>query len=332
MILRKKRLYKKSVVFRVDGGMSIGMGHVTRCLYLANALKKMNINCIFIISNKKIVQHIEMYGFTVYQIHKNQKESNFIKNIIRKELSSVFIIDSKRSGLKIILESLPKNLKIVCIDNTKCVDQSDLVIIPNVVDKKNNKKVLGGLEFVIISSKIKSLKPKQKKSTFFLSAGSSDKFNITTKILSAFVESNFQFEMIVIIGMFNKHERDIKNIISNDKRFVIEKNPKDIYQIMSSSMLGIITFGVTVFETAFCKTPVFVIAHNNENEISAKKIEKYGWVKYLGKYDSINYNLLVKSIISYSKDQKLLQSMRKSCEIIDGNGAKRVAKAIINLM
>ena len=66
--------------------------------------------------------------------------------------------------------------------------------------------------------------------------------------------------------------------------------------------------------------------------LSANRIEKYEFFKYLGKYDKINYNKISKNILEISKDLVLLNYMKKKSFIIDNKGKKRVAKKIFEII
>lgn len=62
-----------NVTFRCDSSISIGIGHVMRCLTLANALKIQGVKCSFICRRHEgnIISLIEKQGFIVYQLTSN---------------------------------------------------------------------------------------------------------------------------------------------------------------------------------------------------------------------------------------------------------------------
>ena len=72
-------------VFRVDGSLQIGAGHISRCLTLAKALKKRGANCKFICRDHKnsLVKKIKNENFPVVKLvnHKKIKSTQNIKNI-----------------------------------------------------------------------------------------------------------------------------------------------------------------------------------------------------------------------------------------------------------
>ena len=100
---------------------------------------------------------------------------------------------------------------------------------------------------------------------------------------------------------------------------------------MQQASIGLVTFGITVYEAAICRMPLFVISHDNENNLSAKLVEKYGWISYVGKYDQIDYDHLVTDVLDLIKDKRKLKNMTDACLQIDGLGPTRVANYIIAL-
>ena len=105
----------------------------------------------------------------------------------------------------------------------------------------------------------------------------------------------------------------------------------ELPQFVQNEFWGIISFGITVYETAICQLPSFVISHSDENDLAAKFVENFGWISYIGKYNEIKYDEIPKMTFNLINDQSKLQKMIQSCKQIDGLGPSNVANSIINL-
>lgn len=319
------------VAFRVDGNKKLGLGHVKRCIVLAKNLQKRNVSCFFIIQSKGIKEFLESKGFKVFIIQqKNELEQ--IKNILTKEKCTKLVIDSKRKSVEPLLRNLEKHIKIILIDNTNYWKYADLIIISSV---KNPNKIypensIFGIKYLLHGIEELPKPIKRKNNSILLSMGGSDKYNITKKIVYSFYKRDDDFNLVIVLGKFYDDENLLK-LIKNDKRFRIIKSPSSLTPLMQQASIGLVTFGITVYEAAICRMPLFVISHSTENSLSAKLVEKYGWIYFVGKYDKINYNNLVTNILDLIKNKRKLKSMNHACSQIDGLGPSRVADCIIRL-
>lgn len=321
------------IAFRVEGNKKIGLGHVVRCLSIAKKLQKNKNKVIFIINDNSIKDMIENENYRVFLINKKSSESNIIKKILLYEQIRVIVFDSKKRTLGKILKKIPPSVKIVIIDNIKYKNETDLLVLPGIKEQftKKPENSICGLEYVLLNPTLKRNKRRKEKRTILMSAGGSDKYNITEKVVKKFLKLNAEFRMKIILGKFYKEKNKIKMLIKNDKRFEVYYNPKNFADVINSCTIGIITFGITVYEAAYLRLPVFVIAHSKENHEAALKVEQYGWSKYLGKHTEIKYKNMAKKVLGYLNDTKNLRKMSKAGAMVDGKGNIRVAHAILNL-
>jgi UDP-2,4-diacetamido-2,4,6-trideoxy-beta-L-altropyranose hydrolase len=320
------------VLFRTDGNKKLGLGHITRSLSLANELKKRKIQSVFLLKDNQSNELIKKHGFSIVNLKKNENENKIINNMITFENFKAVIFDSKRKSLEKLVKELRKKTKIVLIDNNSI--EADLIILPGVKEqfKKITNNCLVGLEYTLLNPKINNNNKIRKTRKILLSCGGTDQKDITKKVVLAFLKSELKFSMTVCLGKFYKNKEMLKQIIKNDKRFTIIIDSNNFPKLMKESTLGIFTFGVSVFEAAVCKLPSLIISHSYENDESAKIIEKYGWSKYLGKYDQINYNDFPTNALKILENNKILEKMIKKCSQIDGNGANRISEKIIQLV
>jgi UDP-2,4-diacetamido-2,4,6-trideoxy-beta-L-altropyranose hydrolase len=319
-----------NVLFRVDSSRQIGLGHLMRCIAIANVLSLKNINCIFLFSNKNSIDFLKNKNHQIIIIEKNENEILVIKKINLKTKIDFLIIDSKRKSVENLVSKLNSQIKIVLIDRMIKQDVF-LTILPGMKEQflKSKKNSLVGSDYVLIPH-TNSKKPRNvEKNTILLLMGGGDKLGITEKILKSFKKSNNKFKMTICIGKFYRNKNKIKKLILNDKRFTIYEDPNNMIELMRKNSIGIFSFGVSIYEAAFAKLAVVTIAHSNENDISAKRIEKYGWFRHIGKYDKINYPNFPSLVDSIMSNKIILEKMKNSAKIIDGLGAKRIVNTLI---
>jgi len=322
------------VAFMTDGGKQLGMGHINRCLSIANELKKEDIQSMFLISNNLTKNHIESKKFNVKIIPREKNYFNIINKFLLKEKIFGLIIDSKKKILEEEIKQINKKIKIILIDRNNGLDNVDLVILPGLEEqfKKKSLNSIVGQKYILLNPDFKYYRKNKNDNNILISMGSTDKKNITKKLVLGLKKLEQDFKITIILGKFYSNEKYIQKIIANDHRFEIKKDPKEFLKLLSSCRLAVIEFGITVYEAAALRTPTAVISHSEENDGSAKRIEKYGFFKYLGKYDKINYNKISKNILEISKNSSSLKNMEKKSSIIDNKGKKRVAKKIFGII
>jgi len=320
------------VAFRVDGNKKLGLGHVKRCIVLAKNLQKRNVSCFFIIQFKGIKEFLESKGFEVFVIQQNN-ELQQIKQILSENKCNKLVIDSKRKSIEKLLKKLDKEIITILIDNENYWDLADLIIISSIRNptKDYPKNCIVGMEYLLHGIEELPQSTKQKNNSILLTMGGSDKYDITRKIVHSFSKRTDDFDLVVIMGRFYNGEKNLLKIIKNNKRFRLVRSPPSLTTLMQEASIGLVTFGITVYEAAICRMPLFVISHSNENDVSSKLVEKSGCISYLGKYDKIDYTDLSSIILNSLKDKAKLKKMNQTCSEIDGLGPSRVADHIINL-
>ncbi len=320
------------IAFRVDSSKKLGLGHVKRCVPLAKSLEEKNISVLFITRFTETQNFLQSKGFIVFTITQ-KSESVEVNRILKNEHCTKLVIDSKRKSIENLLKNLDDKIKVILIDNFQFSNHADLVISssfknPKFIYPKNSivgpKFLLHGIENIPKSTK-------HKNDSILLTMGGSDKYNITQKIVNSFLKNLSDFKLIIVLGKYYECEKNLFETINDDKRFIVVKNPPNLTEMMQYSSIGIVTFGITIYEAAICHLPLFVISHSNENDISAKLVEKYGWISYVGKYNKINCDKTVENILDFMNDKNELQKMKQSCLKIDGLGPFRVAERIQKL-
>lgn len=321
------------ICFVVNANKKIGIGHLFRSLTLAAEFKRENHKCHFLISNEKIKNIVLEHGHSFKIIKTNKNEVLEIKKFLIKEKFQIVIFDSKRKIISKITKQL-KEIKKIVIDNKHATKFADLVIFPTDTELINNIKpnFLVGLEYVIINKKFVNVKKEYHTNTIIISCGGSDKQNITLKLVRSLKKQIFSFNVKIVIGKFYDKVALLEKELHTDKRFEILQCPKNFDKIMKNADIGIITYGVTLFESAGAKLPTLVISHNLENDHSAKVMSKYKWFQYLGKYDQIDYDEIAKKVILLFNDKSMIKIMSQANKIIDGKGSKRICQKILSLI
>ena len=131
-------------IIRADGNTAIGMGHVMRCLSIADAMKDRNIEPLFMTADNDCAAMIEDRGFEACVLGTDyrdmESELPLIREFLRQrtkdvDASSVILVDSYQatSGY---YEELRTMAKVACLEDMGQSYPVDLLINYNIYGPK----------------------------------------------------------------------------------------------------------------------------------------------------------------------------------------------------
>ena len=226
---------KTNVVIRADGGTSIGMGHVIRCLALAEMLKD-DFNITFAIQ-----QPSESIKNTIHSITPNiislPETSDYAEDVLNLlthvKPADIIVLDGY--NFKTDYQQAIKNNdnKLVCIDDLHQWHQlADAVINhaegAHVSDYsfEHYTKIRLGLKYVLLrktflqsSTKIRKIDGVKK---VFISMGAADVNNITQKFTEALLQIEGIEEIHSMLGSINPNLASIEKLIDSNKQIKIK--------------------------------------------------------------------------------------------------------------
>ena len=329
------------------GGHEIGMGHVMRCLSLANLLRSEKVavsfclkkgydseECLFTVSNK-----VKSEGFDVRYLEDN------IDKIFDEEMLEVLFIDFPHHVRRSEYGDNAKKrgiANIVFDDMLLNGETADVVINPSLVITKQPRVnsqsfYTGGGYTVINGSFLPPLNPllckegkgdvdiRKDVKNILITMGGSDPTCQTEKILSALVENNVDANMDVVIGMAYKKLR----FTNYDLRFTIHYDAKNMAELMAKADMAFVAGGITLYEAASMGLPVIVIAQDKYQELAAMEFQKRGFGKYLGFFSDVTKDMIsegFKELINDYDRRKKMSDIGRG--LVDGKGVYRVAEII----
>lgn len=244
------------IIFRAVGSNKIGLGHIVRCMALAEMLGE-SFDTIFWL-NKPDDIIVEMvrpgFNFKVFDFDNNEEEIEELKSELRD--TDILVLDGYQFDGEYQHSLKPYVKKMVCIDDLAGTHfYADLII--NHGDGMRTKrydaevytKILTGADYVILrepfrKAAIKSRMGIEKIDTVFICMGGADPFNATNKVLRSCLLHVFIKKIVIVIGSAYSFHEEMDRIISTaipGKEVLIKKNisDKEIVDLLYSSQLAI---------------------------------------------------------------------------------------------
>ena len=334
------------VIFRVDASLEMGIGHVMRCLTLANELKQQNHEIVFI-CRELTGNLILLIKYPVLVLPKND---NFQSDGLYLNWLGVTQEQDAEQTIKVI----PKNIDLLIVDSY-ALDEiwhkqlkpytKKIMVIDDLADRQfdcnvllnqnlgtqiedykdkvlNNCELLLGCDYALLRPEFPNLREKaliKRKNTkviknILISMGGSD---ITNKTYDILQEVSDDLNIVVILGGISPHNKIIKNYAKSKKNVKVVVDADNISSLMFDADLAIGAGGSTSWERCCLGLPtlLYVLAENQRK--IAGNLEQLGAVKIV---DNLKVNL--QNILNNFSFWQIMSE--KAQTVCDGIGVKRI--------
>jgi len=334
---------KIKILFRISGGRApkkeLGMGHVFRCLNLAQCLRYHDL--IFLVEDYGGIKKIfaKTYHRKIKFLKSGKSVDYDIKKtiqIIKKERPNVTIVDKYNIKLK-YLRQIRNFTKVVFISDLERLDFPVDIVINGFIGLKNQvvKNKFGaicylGPFYVILNKKFSQNIRKKIKYDLLVTFGGSDEKNITELFLNELMKSKLKIKTKIIIGPASKKSLKIKRLLQKANQAVdVIRYSNNMPKEMALSRFGICSGGMTTYEFASMGIPFGIICQVKHQLLTAYQWQKLGCAQNLGLVNAKTKNQIKKFLLDLNTRKIKIHSRKK--KIVDGKGAFRVAKIIENL-
>lgn len=339
------------VAIRADANHEISIGHIMRCLSIADELRIQGEIVVFIISSPDAQSIINKRGYQVICLNNNYKKKDAEVNKLIDELNRIhadsMVLDSYEVT-KGYMERLKKAVCTVYIDDIMKFDYAADMIINYSVDAsitnysrcKCNKFLLGS-RYTPIRREFRYAKSDSSENIkhLFVSAGGSDHYDMAYRIAESFINGDISSDTIIldiVVGRFYGDVDRLKYLDKGRGMIRVHSNIDNIWELMSKAFLAISASGTTIAELLSLGIPVlnYITADNQKN--GADSLKNHNAVVYAGNVED-GVDEVVNNIISYAT--KFLKGdlcaefyKNKGKEIYDGYGSERIALELLNIM
>lgn len=349
----QKKLRDKTgkILFRVNGGKGIGLGHLMREITIAKLLMEFHgAGVRFLVNGDVSVKDIlTRYGlpfFTLSAGGQREEEISMIKSIFEEFKFHMIILDLRGVMSINYMNSLKSlNVPAVSVDNTSkgaCLADINIFPVAYFDDKFLSHcdikgEVYGGAEYVVIDDKFNIPHHGKRKHSqnnalkVLVTFGGTDPNNLTERVVRALVETDLSLQLDVIIGpAFRKGNRFEDLFQKYKEKITLYKNIDNLSGLMSTADIAFTALGITTYELAYMGVPSVIIANFRSDEKYLNVFKKLGISLPLGYYNDLTGGDIRRAAGMFVRNKSMLKSMsQKGKRLIDGYGAKRIADIIM---
>jgi len=335
-----------SILFRCDGSQEIGLGHVVRCLALADELHQTH-NCQVAFAMRQSLLGASMVrerGYPVWEQRDGMEteQIRWLRKVVSVSAAQVLVLDVRDDLPREAVQKLrDSGILIVTLDDpSERRLAADLAFYPPVpqVQKMDwtgfSGQLFVGWEWVVLRQEFAKQPPRalREHPLVLVTMGGSDPAGLTLMAVKALELIDEDFDSIVLLGPGFCHKTELEVLLAKMRRqFDVRLNVQDIPGLMAQADLAVASFGVTVYELAVMGVPAIHLCLTQDHEESAEVFAEADIAMNLGQHRLVTVASLTKAVRFLINERLLRSQMAKQAkQQIDCWGAKRISNIIIS--
>lgn len=342
-----------NVVIRADASRHIGYGHIMRCLTLSEELRNRGVNLTFICraDEGNLIDFIKENNFNVFNLPADigpEEDALLTGKFLAGESGQTDCLIVDHYGLDVSWETHLRSysVKIMVIDDFVNREHAcDILLNQNYgVDASmydditpRGCKRLTGSAYVLLREQFRVARKDISRRSgeikkIFIFFGGADSTNETAKAIKAaklLDRPNLSF--IVLVGGSNPHWKDIETLCGQLPGSVFYKQVYDLAPLMADADLAIGAGGSNTWERCCLGLPSMVTVLAENQRTFVERLDRDGIVLNMGWFEDVTPSTIAEMLEKLISDRTMIIGMSKrSMEIVDGEGAKRVAREMLN--
>jgi spore coat polysaccharide biosynthesis protein SpsF len=334
------------MVMRCDAAATIGFGHASRCLAIADAARMGNWDVLFAMSaDIEGVALVKKRGYRVVT-HSAANEAQWLRELVWSEDAAALVLDIRTDLAASAVEEIhARGATVVVIDDgSERRMKADLVFYPPVPQLKRVKwdgfggQVHAGWEWIplrpeITAARLRFGARRSEVPTVMVTMGASDPAGLTLRVLEAFEFVTEPCKVVVLAGPAFLHRESLAAFFRTARdKYELVTNAPDIAEVAASADMAVASFGVTAYELAALGVPALHMSLTADHAESASALETIGASRSLGVHDRLKPEDIALAITDLLRQPgKRAEMARRGADAIDGKGAQRIADCITEL-
>ena len=334
------------LIFRADGHARIGLGHVMRCLALAQAWQAVGGESLFILAGEisSVEARLQNEGVKVAYLHAapgSLQDAAETLKLAEQVGASWIVVDGYHFDSEYQKSIKGGQKRLLFIDDTgqQGYYSADIILNQNLhaqetlyPGKESYTKLLLGPAYVLLRREFSPWLEFRRQTELsarrlLVTLGGADPDNVTLEVLKEIERIQIKgLEIVVIAGGSNLYLGSLRSYVASLSHPVrLESNVSDMPQLMAWADLAISAGGATCWELAFMGLPhVILVIADNQVQI-AESLNNLGVAFNFGWPNNLSEGKLTAIITDLLSEPKRRGEMSdKGRKLVDGLGAQRV--------
>lgn len=336
---------ERSLVLRAESSPAIGLGHVMRCLALAEAWRDSGGRAIMVghIAAPSVLERCRASG-----IERNEAgDAESLAALATRHGARVVVLDGYGFDAAWQRALQARGLKCAVVDDYAHLPHyaADMVINPNLGAEKLAYPAAPGTQY-LLGSRYALLRreflyrrdsprvPSEEGPHVLVTMGGSDPDNCTLRVVDAIAGLDIPgVECVVVIGGANPHAEAVRNRAEALQPTVrVVNDVEDMSTYMAWADVAVSAAGSTSWELAFMGVPALLIVLSENQANIAAELDQAGAAHNLGWGSTLTPETIRSALEGILRDPRARLAMAsRGRALVDGRGADRVGNALARL-
>jgi len=356
------------VVIRSDASLSIGSGHVVRCLTLADGLRENGAYVEFVtrLHPGHSCDLIESHGVRVHRLPEMNSHFEPEPSLAHaawlgtnwevdcaQTMAAIqegsrewdwLVVDHYALEFRWERQMRRASNRIMVIDDlADRTHDCDLLVDQNLVREFKTRysgktprysKLLLGPEFAILQRSYVDLRkrtPHRQDSIgeILIYFGGIDAEDWTGRALSAFLNLNrSDIVLHVVVGSSDSHERELRSRATGQDNVLFYRNLPSLASLMRRADLAIGATGTTTWERLCMGLPTLVVTLDDNQIAAAEELSRRGLIRWLGHKGEVDEDAIQRALSGMIAGGLNGQWSKDCRDSVDGQGMNRVISAM----
>jgi spore coat polysaccharide biosynthesis protein SpsF len=332
------------VLICCDGSAEVGMGHVVRCLALADELRDRHGAAVtFAMRGSELgIGRVQAAGYPVVQPGDGPFDyAGWLEGAIAATGATALVLDvrdelsadqvrrvKETTGVAISVIDDPTDRRLVADDVFyPPVPQVGALQWPGFTGA-----VHSGWQWVLLRREFADEPVRDRRSvpTVLVTMGGSDPAGFTLKAVRALARVASRLECRVLVGPGFARTEELASLAMEFPHRLSLVRSGDVRGEMLAADLGLISFGMTAYEAAACALPAVHLSLSADHAMSSSAFAKAGVAVSLGEGANVTEEAIAAAVEALIADAGKRATMgRDARKLVDGRGAERTAAHVI---
>jgi len=330
----------RSVLIRCDGDERVGLGHVSRCLAIAEELRDtLGWGVTFALATGDPGSlAIARAGFPVERLADDGEEL-WLDSVIARRRPDAMVLDVRTALDRAAVERWRHGGVVTAIidDTSDRRLAADLAFFPPVPQMRRldwtgfTGRLRAGWEWVPLRRAFAD-RPRAgvpARPSVLVTMGGSDPAGLTSRSLAALQRVTGDLDLAVVLGGGFRDGGLAQRAAGSRHHVTLHRDAADMATLMDRATVALASLGVTAYELAACGVPAVLLSLTDDHAESASAFHEAGIAVSLGVHARVTDEAIAGAVAALLADDTRRTAMsRRARSLIDGRGAARIAAEI----